>query len=66
MTVAVEPKNNNIIIAIYNTGIKITNRGQWLRDKWNIRKGIWRFMLQLTSKEQKNSLIEYNWWWACS
>jgi len=28
MTVAVEPKNNNIIIAIYNTGIKITNRGQ--------------------------------------
>jgi len=23
-------------------------------------------MLQLTSKEQKNSLIEYNWWWACS
>ena len=22
----------------YSTGIKVTNRGQWLRDKWNIRK----------------------------
>jgi Transposase DDE domain len=35
--------NNNdddgdIVIAIDSTGIKVTNRGQWLRDKWNIRK----------------------------
>ena len=41
------PINNNkhgvsndeyLIIAIDSTGIKITNRGQWLRDKWNIKK----------------------------
>jgi hypothetical protein len=30
--------DNNIVIAIDSTGIKVTNRGQWLRDKWNIRK----------------------------
>ena len=35
-----EPKNNYIIIAIDSTGIKVTNRGLWIRDKWNIRKGI--------------------------
>jgi hypothetical protein len=34
-----EPKNNYIIIAIDSTGIKVTNRDQWLRDKWNSRKG---------------------------
>ena len=28
----------DIVIAIDSTGIKVTNRGQWLRDRWNIRK----------------------------
>ena len=27
-----------IVIAIDSTGIKVTNRGQWLRDKWKVRK----------------------------
>ena len=31
-------KDDYIIIAIDSTGIKVTNRGQWLRDKWNIKK----------------------------
>ena len=30
--------DDDIVIAIDSTGIKVTNRGQWLRDKWNIRK----------------------------
>jgi hypothetical protein len=28
----------NIIIARDSTGIKVTNRGQWMQEKWNIRK----------------------------
>jgi hypothetical protein len=28
----------DIIIAIDSTGIKVTNRGQWMQEKWNIRK----------------------------
>ena len=28
----------SIIIAIDSTGIKVTNRGQWMQDKWNVRK----------------------------
>jgi hypothetical protein len=31
-------EEDDIVIAIDSTGIKVTNRGQWLRDKWNIRK----------------------------
>ncbi len=33
-----EFKDEYIIIAIDSTGIKVTNRGQWMRDKWNVRK----------------------------
>ncbi len=25
-----------IFIAIDSTGIKVTNRGQWMREKWNV------------------------------
>ncbi len=27
-----------IVIAIDSTGIKVTNRGQWMRNKWNVKK----------------------------
>jgi Transposase DDE domain len=30
--------NDGIIIAIDSTGIKVTNIGQWMQDKWNIKK----------------------------
>src|SRR3982751_854876 len=33
-----EFQDDYLIIAIDSTGVKVTNRGQWLRDKWNIRK----------------------------
>ncbi len=29
--------DESIIIAIDSTGIKVTNRGQWMQDKWNVR-----------------------------
>jgi transposase len=30
---------NDIIIAIDSTGIKVANRGEWMRDKWKMRRG---------------------------
>jgi hypothetical protein len=30
--------DKDIIIAIDSTGVKITNRGQWMQEKWNIKK----------------------------
>ena len=29
---------DSIVIAIYNTGIKVTNRSQWMQEKWHIKK----------------------------
>jgi len=34
-----EKLGNDIIIALDNTGIKVTNRGEWMRHKWHVRKG---------------------------
>ena len=31
-------ENDLVIIAIDSTGIKVTNRGHWMQDKWNIGK----------------------------
>ena len=30
-------KDEYIVIAIDSTGIKVTNRGQWMQDKWNLK-----------------------------
>lgn len=32
-----EDGNRDIIIAIDSTGIKVTNRGQWMQEKWNVK-----------------------------
>ena len=34
---AKEFKDEYIVIAIDSTGIKVTNRGQWMQDKWHLK-----------------------------
>lgn len=46
-------KDSYIIIAIDSTGIKVTNRGQWIRDKWNIRKGYLKIHIAVDVKSKK-------------
>ena len=29
--------DDDLILAIYSTGIKVTNRGQWMNEKWNVQ-----------------------------
>ena len=29
---------DNFVIAIDSTGVKVTNRGEWIRHKWNVRE----------------------------
>jgi hypothetical protein len=33
-----------ITIAIDSTGIKVTNRGQWMRVKWNVKNKIKKYL----------------------
>ena len=46
-------KDTYIIIAIDGPGIKVTNRGQWIRDKWNIRKGYLKIHIAVDVKSKK-------------
>jgi transposase len=45
--------NDYFVIAIDSTGIKVSNRGQWIRDKWNIRKGYLKIHLAVDIKKKK-------------
>jgi hypothetical protein len=48
-----EFEDDYIVIAIDSTGIKVTNRGQWLRDKWNKRKGYLKIHIAVNVKSTK-------------
>jgi hypothetical protein len=49
-----EFKDDYIVIAIDSTGIKVTNRGQWMKDKWNVRrKGYLKIHIAVDVKTKK-------------
>lgn len=35
----IHPKNHNMVVASDGSGIKLSNRGEWMREKWAIRRG---------------------------
>ena len=51
-----EFQDDYIVIAIDSTGIKITNRGQWMKDKWNMKnnkKGYLKIHIAVNVKTKK-------------
>src|SRR6185312_3687010 len=51
-----EFEDQYIIIAIDSTGIKVTNRGQWMQDKWNLKnnkKGYLKIHVAVNVKTKK-------------
>jgi hypothetical protein len=46
---------NDIVIAIDSTGIKVSNRGEWIRYKWHtyIRKGYLKIHVAVDIKKKK-------------
>ena len=47
-------KDEYIVIAIDSTGINVTNRGQWMKDKWNVRKkGYLKIHIAVNVKSKK-------------
>jgi hypothetical protein len=44
-----------IVIAIDRTGIKVTNRGQWMQDKWNVKnkKGYLKIHIAINIKTKE-------------
>ncbi len=36
---AISEKGEDVIIAVDATGVKVTNRGEWMREKWKVHRG---------------------------
>jgi hypothetical protein len=50
--------NDDIVIVLDSTGIKVTNRGEWLPHKWNIRKGYLKIHVAVDIKKKKIVSLE--------
>ncbi len=44
---------NDIVIVLDSTGIKVTNRGEWLPHKWNVRKGYLKIHVAVDINKKK-------------
>jgi hypothetical protein len=50
-----EFNNEYVIIAIDSTGIKVTDRGQWMDEKWKVRKGYLKIHVAVNVKAKESS-----------
>ncbi len=44
---------DNFVIAIDSTGIKVTNRGEWIRHKWNVKRGYLKIHIAIDIKKKR-------------
>ncbi|MCD6148512.1 IS5 family transposase [bacterium] len=54
------PENlgRDIVVAVDSSGIKVTNRGEWIRNKWKIRKGWIKVHIAVDVKTKKLLALE--------
>lgn len=48
-----EKVGNDIVIALDSTGIKVANRGEWIRDKWHVRRGYLKIHVAVDIRKKK-------------
>lgn len=49
---------NDIVIALDSTGIKVANRGEWIRHKWHVRRGYLKIHVAVDIKNKKIISLE--------
>ena len=51
---SMEFEDDYFVVAMDSTGIKVTNRGQWMRDKWHVkRKGYLKIHISVNVRNKK-------------
>ena len=53
-----EHLGNDIVIALDSTGIKVANRGEWMRHKWHDRKGYLKIHVAVDIKRKRILSLE--------
>jgi hypothetical protein len=50
--------DDDIVIAVDSTGIKVANRGEWMRHKWHVRRGYLKIHVAVDIKNKKIISLE--------
>jgi IS5 family transposase len=50
---ALAKSNEDVIIALDSSGIKVANRGDWIRHKWKVRRGYLKIHIAVDVKRKK-------------
>jgi hypothetical protein len=53
-----ETDDDDIVIALDSTGIKVANRGEWIRHKWHVRRGYLKIHVAVNIKNKKIISLE--------
>ena len=54
----ISSSDDPVVIAVDSTGIKVTNRGEWMREKWKIHRGWIKVHLAVDVKTKEIAAIE--------
>ena len=54
--------DDNFVIAIDSTDVKVTNRGEWIRRKWKVKRGYLKNTYSSWHKKEENSIVTGNQW----
>lgn len=57
-TISENERGEDIIIAVDSSGVKVTNRGEWMREKWRIHRGWIKAHIAVDIKTRKTLAIE--------
>jgi hypothetical protein len=49
--------DDNFVIAIDSTGIKVTNRGEWIRHKWKVKRGYLKIHIAVDITKKRNFIV---------
>ncbi len=45
--------DDDFVIAIDSTGVKVSNRGEWIRHKWNVKRGYLKIHVAVDIKKKR-------------
>lgn len=48
-----ESYGDDVVIAVDASGIKVANRGEWIRRKWKVRRGFIKIHIAVDTKSKK-------------
>ena len=55
---SISQKKEDVIIAVDASGVKVTNRGEWMREKWRVHRGWIKAHISVDTKTKETLAIE--------